>query len=848
MPLITLAIPNLLNGVSQQPAQLRFPTQGESQENGYSSVVEGLVKRPPTEHVAKIINGAVGSCKIHTIDRDATEQYIVVLRDNALKVFDKNGVEKTVTYEGSAQSYIDLGSADDPNQVFKLLSIADYTFVVNTKKTTAMLAGSGDLSPKNSPEHQCFFWLRQANLGANVKILLKGTETGAIEYTVTEAFGGAAGAEMNTDKVAEDLQDKLTLGPGIVSPGGYTADVTGYVVRIKRTLSGVSTAFNATVWDGNGGNIIKLVKGEVPDIEDLPGLAPNGFITKVQGDPEDSGDDLWLKFENPLGGDAIGQGVWKETVAPGIPYKLDPTTMPHILVRNSNGTFTLKAATWAHRLVGDADSNATPSFIGQAISDIFLFRGRLGFLAGENVILSESGEYFNFWRTTVTDLLDGDPIDVSSSYPEITLFKHAVPYDDRLIIFSDKAQFALTAPNTILAPTTTVMRIVGNYDALPNCAPALVGEEIFFAFDRGSYTGVREIIANFEDTQALISPDISANVPKYFPGKMTALRGTSHDNILVGVTDTDPASLYVYKWYDSSRERVQASWSKWTFKNATIRGMAWMDESLYLAIERPEGLFLERITVKPNRTDENSTYVVGLDRRVSLDIAAMSYNLSTDRTTVTLPYQVHNTNAVRAVSQAQAAPASYDFGTFSTPSSSDVNLETFSAPAALYLDYNHTTAIEAGISYTILSASGNTVQIRGNITNRKLWIGEAYDFKYKMSTPYLRRQGERGTEVYSTGRFQVRNVYLTFVNSAYFKVQVSDKYGSTSFDSVFTGSRLGTGTGLLNAVAIEDGVYQVPVLMKNEDMVLEITSDSHLPVGFTAAEVEASYDTRSARR
>jgi len=847
MPLITLAIPNLLNGVSQQPAQLRFPTQGEVQENGYSSIVEGLVKRPPTEHVAKIINGAVGSCKVHTIDRDASEQYIVVLQDNSIKVFDKSGVEKTVNYEGSAQSYINLDPADDPNQVFKLLSIADYTFVVNTKKTTAMLTGSVDLSPKNSPEHQCFVWLRQATAGANVKIELKGTENGATTYTVSDSFGTSAGTDLNTDKIAADLESSINANPG-PSQGGYEADDAGYVVRIKRTVSSVNTAFTATVWDGNGGNNLKLVKGEVPAIEDLPGLAPNGFIVKVQGDPEQNADDLWLKFENPLGGTTIGQGVWKETVAPGISYKLDATTMPHILVRNSNGTFTLKAATWADRGVGDADSNATPSFIGQAISDIFLFRGRLGFLSGENVVLSESGEYFNFWRTTVTDLLDADPIDVSSSYPEITLFKHAVPYDDRLIIFSDRAQFALTSPNTILTPTTTVMRIVGNYDALPNCAPALVGEEIFFAFDRGSYTGVREIIANFEDTQALISPDISANVPKYFPGKMTALRGTSHDNILVGVTDTDPTSLYVYKWYDSSRERVQASWSKWSFKNATIRGMAWMDESLYLAIERPEGLFLERITVKPNRTDDSSSYVVGLDRRVGLDVTSMSYDLNNDRTTITLPYQVHNTAAVRAVSQAQAAVPSYDFGSFSAPSATNLDLGTFTAPAALYLDYNYSSAIEAGISYTILSASGNTVQVRGNITNRKVWVGEAYDFKYRMSTPYLRRQGERGTEVYSTGRFQVRNVFLTFVRSSYFKVQVSDKYGATSFDSIFSGNLLGTGQGVLNAVAIEDGVYQVPVLMKNEDMVLEITSDSHLPVGFTAAEVEASYDTRSARR
>ena len=44
MPLINHAIPNLINGVSQQPETLRLSSQAEAQENGMSSVVEGLKK------------------------------------------------------------------------------------------------------------------------------------------------------------------------------------------------------------------------------------------------------------------------------------------------------------------------------------------------------------------------------------------------------------------------------------------------------------------------------------------------------------------------------------------------------------------------------------------------------------------------------------------------------------------------------------------------------------------------------------------------------------------------------------------------------------------------------------
>lgn len=54
MPLITQEIKTLKGGISQQPDILRFPDQGATQINGFSSEVRGLQKRPPTKHVARL--------------------------------------------------------------------------------------------------------------------------------------------------------------------------------------------------------------------------------------------------------------------------------------------------------------------------------------------------------------------------------------------------------------------------------------------------------------------------------------------------------------------------------------------------------------------------------------------------------------------------------------------------------------------------------------------------------------------------------------------------------------------------------------------------------------------------
>ena len=67
MPLIARTIPNLVQGISQQPEILRLNSQATSQENGFSSVVEGLKKRPNTSYVAKLTGSSLANAYIHTI-------------------------------------------------------------------------------------------------------------------------------------------------------------------------------------------------------------------------------------------------------------------------------------------------------------------------------------------------------------------------------------------------------------------------------------------------------------------------------------------------------------------------------------------------------------------------------------------------------------------------------------------------------------------------------------------------------------------------------------------------------------------------------------------------------------
>ena len=135
MPLISRTIPNLVQGVSQQPEILRLNSQATSQVNGFSSVVEGLKKRPPTNYLATISTSALNNAYIHTINRDINERYIVIITNGAIQVKTIAGVTKSVVMQTNASNYL---SSSDPRADFVAVTVADFTYILNKTKTSAM--------------------------------------------------------------------------------------------------------------------------------------------------------------------------------------------------------------------------------------------------------------------------------------------------------------------------------------------------------------------------------------------------------------------------------------------------------------------------------------------------------------------------------------------------------------------------------------------------------------------------------------------------------------------------------------------------------------------------------------
>ena len=839
MALINSPVPNLIGGVSQQPAALRFPGQAEEQENAMATVIDGLTKRPPTEHIAKVFTGDAGAVIAHTINRDTAERYVVVLGDqselgdNTLRVYDIAGTTKTILDkhgDGAVSADFAYLNCTDPAQDLKVLTVNDYTIIVNRQITPAMTEDT-----TTNPGKQALVTIVLGNYAT--KYTVKVTY-GSISREVTVTTPDDTASQIQTTAIAATIKTALTSGAGTYTPpasvtdvgtfdaGEFDFDISGSTVHIKRDAP-TTEDFEITLEDSVGNGNATLVKDTVQVFTDLPLVAPHGFITKIIGDPESGIDDYYVKFVAD-DGSTFSNGSWEETVAPGITYKLDADTMPHLLLRQADGNFRFTPADghtytigsdsytipkWGERVAGDTTTNPDASFIGEPINDIFFFKNRLGFLAGEKVIMSEAAEFFNFYRLTITSLLDSAPIDVTAAHTKVSILRHAIPYVEVLVLFSDQTQFILRSEGLLTTKTVSITPST-EFENDPYVSPETKGDSIFFSTTRGSFAGVREYRDVSSQRLSFEASEISAPVPTYITGSITKMASSTKEDVLVIQASGSTSSLWIYKFFDNGGQRVQSSWFKFTLTDSEIVNIDFIDSVLYLLVQRTEGLFLESLNFAPGQADTNSTFKIALDRRVQESDCSPSYDAGTDKTTFTLPYNISSGATMQIVSRG-------------------------------------TATVEAGITHAIASSTANTLLVTGdltNATNYPLWIGEKYTKKYTFSAVHLQQPSQRGGMApILSGRHQLRYGTLLFEDSSYFKVKVTPRYQATPYEYAFTGRILSNGNNLVGAPSIESGTFRFPVMNKHDDVTIEVENDSPLPSRLLGAEWEASYVPRSVR-
>tara|TARA_E500000081_G_scaffold117823_1_gene121504 strand:- start:17365 stop:19761 length:2397 start_codon:yes stop_codon:yes gene_type:complete len=797
MALISQSIPNLINGVSQQPPSLRLNTQAELQENGLSNVVTGLSKRPSSKHVADLgVISNIDKAFIHTIRRDENEFYsMVVDTAGTIRVFDKDGVSKTVT--NNAASYVT--GLTNPSKELAAVSIADTTFIVNKTK---VVAKGTNTSPVRNPE--ALVYVKQADYSSTYRLkITKGGSTGTIEFATKSSTQSSTALTQNaergasTDLIATSLNKfssgtvSTTYYDNITNSGaiaGISISRYGSVLWIRSTDS---TDFTVEVGDSHGGDHLLLFKGETGDFKKLPSEGPVDFNIKVSGDNQKAQDDYYVKF--------TGDGVWKETIEPNILVDLDASTLPHKLSKQPDGSFIFGEVSYADRTVGDDGTNDYPSFIGYTLSDIFFHRDRLGVLADENVIFARAGEYvnFDFFRKSTLTIVDSDPIDVAVSSNKVSILKHAVPFNESLLLFSDLTQFKLTA-DPVLTPETVNIANTTEFEASLRAKPAQAGRFVYFASARGVWSGMWEYFVD-SDTDTNDATEITAHVPEYLNGEVINIQASSNEDMLLVQTDNDPQALYVYRYYWAGRDKLQSSWSRWVF-DGDIIGCSFNRADITILIKRGTNLYLERINLS---VDDATNYTTGqfsvhLDRRYKLDYnnsSIVAHPTNGNKSFTTLPYTDSNT---------------------------------------IFIDKTGKQVTEHEAATQIVQSSNDPSVV--------VYYGIPFTFKYQFSEPVVKQNNQPIT----TGVLNLRNYAVVYNDTGFFEVDVTPSRRST-YNRKFTGRLVGGAANILNRAAIDSGTYEFGIMANSSNVSIVLKSSSHLPCVFQSAEWEGFYVLRSRR-
>ena len=777
MPKVRGSIPNVINGLSQQAPSLRLTSQSSDDLNTYPLIVDGLLKRPPTRHLAKLPGAAVDSNSyVHHILRDDAEQYTVTIEDDGtVRVFDFAGVEKTVN-DTSGGSY--FSGVTSPKEEIKALTINDYTFIINKNKTVAV--GSATAPTR---DYEGIVYVRQGNYGHDYKIFIDGTEQA--NYQTPD--GGTASHSLNirTNYIADQLRNDLVAAGYNTSPWATT--------RYASTLhiNNTTTDFDLMAEDSLGDTALLALKDKISDIGDLPVHCKDGFKIEISGADSEDADDYWVEFKWETTNSSRGR--WSETIAPGARLGLDASTMPHVLIRESDGTFTFKEADWSNRGTGDENSVPDPSFVDDKIINLTFHRNRLGFITENNTVLSQNGDFFNFYRTSLTAALDSDPIDVAPSHTKVSLLRHAVPYQDELIVFSDQTQFRL-AGNETLTPETVAIRPLTENSVNAVVDPVTAGSALYFLQEGQYYAHLYEYFYD-KSTEIAEADNISSHAPNLIPAGVEFMTSANDLNLLAITTSGDPDGIYLYKYFIANREKLQSAWVRWSLPGVDrIGAIDFYRSEMFLTVLRGTEWFIEKIDC-----EEGQGEAVHLDRRYPFVTGV--YDAGTNTTTWTAPYTV------------------------------DSGLQVVTGAGG---------SLPLGVELS--READGTVVVKGDYSSEPIFIGWEYESLHTFS-PFFQRGGQEQIAI-TDGRLQIGHLSIQFSNTAYFEVDVTPE-GREIRNYKYSGAVAGDSDTLTGTLITNDGRFSVPILSRNDRVEITIKNDTWRPMAINSGSWRGMFNPQS---
>jgi hypothetical protein len=666
---------------------------------------------------------------------------------------------------------------------------------------------------------------------------------GTTSFTLVNEAGTAVNATANGSTT-------LTIGDGL-DQGDIHNELT-FTVKDSQILIGLTSSsryFKSFVaHDARGNTLMSGFTNQVTSITELPPTSWEGYTVLVApaGSSDQSSYYLTFNAENTTTNGTFGRGVWEEAAGWASRGLLDDNTMPHAFVyyRNANGlvrftfqpfsgttytdstvSFTLPG--WGRRLAGDETELPGPSFVENTINDVVFFKNRLGFVSGENVILSESGDYYNFWQQSALQVVDSDPIDLTAVSNDVAVLNYALQQQDELVLFSSENQFRLySGDNVTFSPETASVGRISSISMEPNVKPEQVGPQVLFPVKNGDFTGFHTFITTDRTVGINLGQTavITETIPKYIPKNIDSLAVSRTDQYLVALSKDDPDSLYVYQFFweasGGSLTNRQNAWHKWTFSNKNIYWCDFVEGTLFKLVSYNNSgtteYYLEGLNAARPPQESNNLFL--LDRQLSssitTDIGAVtfSYDVGTNKTTVNLPYRTVNVSQF-AVIKSDASDSAESEKRWVVANNVPANVTSFECDSL------------------------------GDFSSSSWVFGEQFTFTFQppQLMPYSRTATENTFIGNRTGRLQLRYLDIYYNDARYFTVEVTPKHRDTVTYEFDRRDPLNGNIVISEEEPFEEAKFRAYIQSKNDQVTVELVNDSIDQAKFIALEWTGLY-------
>ena len=576
---------------------------------------------------------------------------------------------------------------------------------------------------------------------------------------------------------------------------------------VERVGNGIFLAHSsAFVVETSNPDLWRITSTEVNDPTELPRQCRHGMIVKVISSSDSVEDDYYLKFVGTNNAD--GPGSWEECQGPNLLTTLDADTLPHIIQRQSNGSFTVGTYSYESRQTGDNTTNPFPSLIktpvsnnqGRKISQTFFHRNRLGFLCEDNVILSRAGEPGNFFQESSLVIGGSDPIDIQASSTQPTQLKSAIETNTGLVIFAETQQFLLHTDSDSLTPETGKLSNISTYRYSPQTEPISLGTTLGFL----DSAGVNGRFFEMFDIRREGEPNMVEQTkvaPALLPHDLDVMTN-SRENNTIFFSKSGTADIFGYRYFNTGDKRAQSAWFRWTLPHNIVHLFV-LDDVLY---------------------------IISSDYKL-LKIALQK--LDTSRDVIGDNFYQNNLDggySVHLDSSVSITAGSYD-GTYTTVS------HTFAGTGTRLGAVNLSTG-EVFIEDEA-QRSGNTYKFNGDFAGDTVVVGWLFELNVKLPRIFVKQKAGEITTSDVTASLTIQRVHLRFGPVGQIHVRLK-RLGKDHIETTYESTPMDA-YDADEATFVPEKTQTVPVYERNKNCNLVLKSLHPGPAKFISMTWEGDY-------